>query len=472
MTSLNEFLTALDRIVWGPFLLLPLLLGTGAFLTFRLRGIQFRTLGRALRHAFLDKEEDEGNGDISKYEALTTALAATVGVGNIVGVATAMSIGGPGSLFWMWVTGLLGMASKYTEAFLGSLHRETDTNGKQAGGPQYYLRKTIKGPMGGYLATFFAVATAIAAFGIGNMTQSNAVAAGMQDSFGIPPWVSGAVMFLIVGIVLFFGIEAIGKVTSAFVPLMIVIYIVASTWVLVANIDQIPGAFALILTDAFTGTAATGGFAGAGIIMAMRMGVARGLFSNESGMGSGAIPAAAAKTLHPVRQGLVSMTQTFIDTLVVITFTGLVLIVTGVWNHGENAANLMTSEAFGNGLPGTFGDELVSISIIFFAFSTILGWSYYGERCMMSVFGPRSSMWYRLAFTIAVFIGAVTELTTVWTFSDLANGMMVLPNIVGILLVSGFVARETRAYLRFDPQLRASAADIEKFLERRGMDWT
>lgn len=471
MDALNALLGNLSSVVWGPYLLIPLLLGTGLYLTIRLGGIQFRTLGRALRHGLIDKGEGDSAGDISNYQALTTALAATVGVGNIVGVATAIGVGGPGALFWMWITGLVGMASKYTEAFLGVRFRTTDAKGEISGGPQYYLKRGIKGPGGKVLAVSFAVFAVVASFGIGNMTQANAVSAGLENTFGIDPIATGAVMFILVGVVLLGGIKAIGTVTSAFVPLMIIIYVVSGIYVLVVNATDIPAALGLIFTDAFTGTAAAGGFLGSGIMLALQMGVARGIFSNESGMGSAAIAAAAAKTSHPVRQGLVSMTQTFIDTIIVVSITGLVIITTGAWDLGGDRAGTMTAEAFSTGLPGDWGGIIVSLSVVFFAFSTILGWSYYGERSLESLVGRWGTIPYRMIFTVVVFIGATMELEVVWTFSDLANGLMALPNLLGLLVLSGLVARETREYLKFDPKLTASEAEVVAFRERQGMVW-
>lgn len=472
MDTLNNWLESADTFVWGPWFLIPLLLGTGLVLTIRLRGVQFRKLLPALRLGLLDRSDDGGEGDISQYQALTTALAATVGVGNIVGVATAISIGGPGALFWMWVTGLLGMASKYSEAFLGVRFRVADARGNMSGGPQRYLERGIKGPLGKILAWFFAVAAVIASFGIGNMTQANAVSANLEESFNVSPVVAGIVMFIFVGAVLLGGIRSIGRVTSAFVPLMIVIYILGGIAVLVVNAGEIPHALGLIFSDAFTGTAAAGGFVGSGILLALQMGVARGIFSNESGMGSAAIAAAAARTTHPVRQGLVSMTQTFIDTIIVVSFTGLVIISSGVWEQGEDRAGLMTSDAFRQALPGDWGGHIVTVSIVFFAFSTILGWSYYGERAAQRIFGSHATVPYRVLFTCVVLVGATMELDMAWTFSDLANGLMALPNLIGLLILSGLIARETRAYLDFDPELRASVKDVEKFLVGQKSPWT
>lgn len=469
--SINSVLGVASSFVWGPWLLIPLLLGTGLYLTIRLRGIQFRTLGRAMRHALFDRGEGDSEGDITNYQALTTALAATVGTGNIVGVATAIAIGGPGALFWVWVTGLLGMASKYTEAYLGVRFRVTDEKGNQLGGPQVYLRRGIKGPVGQILGISFALFATIASFGIGNLTQGNAVAAGMENTFGVDPWLSGVIMFIGVGAVLLGGIQAIGRITAGFVPLMVVVYVVSGLVVLVLLADQIPAALGLIFTDAFTGTAATGGFVGAGIMMAIRFGVARGIFSNESGMGSAAIAAAAAKTSHPTRQGLVSMTQTFIDTMIVVTITGLTIVASGVWDQGEDTSATMTAAAFSTALPGDWGGTIVSVSLVFFAFSTIIGWSYYGERSLVSLVGQWASVPFRMFFTCVVFVGAVTELEVVWTFSDLANGLMALPNLIGLLILSGLVARETREYLKFDPQLNKPKASVEEFNRSQQLNW-
>ena len=464
---MNEFFSALDSFVWSPFLLIPLLLGTGLWLTIRLGVVQLRMLGPALRLGLIDRKDDGGEGDITQYQALSTALAATVGVGNIVGVATAIGLGGPGALFWMWVTGLVGMASKYAEAFLGVKYRTVDAAGEQSGGPQYYLKKAIPNSFGKVLAYLFAVFAAIAAFGIGNLTQGNAVAGNLESAFGLPVEATGAIMFVLVGAVLMGGIKSIGRVTAAFVPMMIILYIAAAIWVLVVNVADIPAAIALVFTDAFTGTSAVGGFTGAGIILAIQMGVARGLFSNESGMGSGAIAAAAATTTHPVRQGLVSMTQTFIDTLVVVSFTGLVIITTGAWEEGADDAGAMTAHAFSAGLPGDFGGSIVALSIVFFAFSTMLGWSYYGERAFESLVGRRGTVPYRFIFTCVVYLGAVTSLETVWAFASALNGLMALPNLIGLVILSGLIARETKAYLDFDPQLRASAKEVSEWERNR-----
>ena len=472
MDSLNSILSAISTVVWGPFILIPLLLGTGLWLTIRLGGLQFRALGRAMRHIFATDSDDESTeGDISNYQALTTALAATVGVGNIVGVATALSIGGPGALVWIWITGLVGMASKYTEAYLGVRFRTTDSKGEMSGGPQQYLKRGIPGPLGSILAVFFAIFAICASFGIGNLAQANAVATNMESTFGIAPAATGAILFVLVGSVLLGGIQAIGRITAAFVPLMIVVYVGGGITALALMADRVPEAIATIFTDAFTGTAATGGFVGSGIMLAIQFGVARGIFSNESGMGSAAIAAAAAKTQHPARQALVSMTQTFIDTILVVTITGLVIVTAGTWDMGRDQAAIMTATAFETALPGEWGSLIVSVALIFFAFSTILGWSYYGERAIVALFGDWASIPYRMFFTALSFVGAVASLELAWTFSDLSNGLMAIPNLIGLLLLSGIVVRETREYLAWDPYLKKTPEEVAEFVERQQMDW-
>ncbi|SHI45544.1 alanine or glycine:cation symporter, AGCS family [Tessaracoccus bendigoensis DSM 12906] len=469
MDTITDFLNWLSGIVWGPFLLIPLLLGTGLYLTIRLGGIQFIRLGASLRLGLLKRKDPGSEGDISQFQALTTALAATVGTGNIVGVATAIAIGGPGALFWMWVTGLLGMASKYSEAFLGVRFRTTDSAGERNGGPQQYLEKGIKGPVGKILGWSFTVFAVIASFGIGNLTQANSIAANMDRSFGLPTWMSGVLMLAIAMLVLVGGIKSIGKVTAGFVPIMIVFYVIGALVILFINIQDLPAALALIFTDAFTGSAAVGGFLGSSLIIAIQYGVARGIFSNESGMGSAAIAAAAAQTSHPVRQGLVSMTQTFIDTIIVVSMTGLVIVTTGTYHQVDEAgeqisASLMTGEAFTHGLPGEWGHWIVTIALVMLAFSTILGWAYYGERNIERLFGRRAVMPFRVFFSLITYVGATTTLEAVWAFSDVANGLMALPNLLGLIILSGLIVRETRAYLKHDPKLEATTAEIEQFM--------
>ncbi|NYI04398.1 alanine/glycine:cation symporter family protein [Allostreptomyces psammosilenae] len=452
MDRINDVLGDVSSFVWGPWLLIPLLLLTGLYLTVMLRGLQFRQLGPSLYLALIKrKESGTAEGDVSHFQALTTALAATIGVGNIAGVGTAIYLGGPGALFWMWITGLLGMATKYSEAFLGVRFRRKDANGQMSGGPMYYLTDGVGGRFGRALGIFFAVAGAVAAFGIGNGTQSNTVAVAIDDQWGVPTWISGLVMTVAAAAVVLGGIQSIGRVSSAFVPVMAVLYIAGGLAVLAVNVTELPAALALIVSDAFTGTSAVGGFAGAAVLSAIRYGVARGIFSNESGLGTGGIAAAAAQSAHPTRQALVSMTQTFLDTLVVVSFTGLAVIVTGAWKAEDVAEGApMTIAAFQSAL-GDWAGDLVVISIILFAFSTILGWGYYGERCMERLFGVRAIMPYRVVFVAVVMVGATTDLATVWLFSDIANGLMALPNLIGLLVLAPLVVRETREYFA-DPE--------------------
>jgi AGCS family alanine or glycine:cation symporter len=445
MSAITDFLSRASGFVWGPFLLIPLLLLTGLFLTLRLKGLQFRQLGPALYDALIVRKERDADGDISHFQALMTALAATVGTGNIVGVATAIAAGGPGALFWMWMTGLVGMATKYSEAVLSVKYRTTDHRGEQAGGPMYYLARGIRwAGLGRVLGASFALFAAVAAFGIGNMVQSNSVADALNVSFGVPDWTTGAVIAVALALVILGGIRSIGRFTGFFVPIMIALYMAACIVVVILEIEHIPHAFSLIIRSAFSGTAATGGFLGAGVAATIRFGVARGIFSNESGLGSAGIAAAAAQTREPVRQALVSMTQTFIDTIVVCSFTGFAIVATGAWESGENGAAL-THLAFGLSLGG--GEWIISLCLAMFAFSTILGWGYYGERSIEYLIGERAIKPYRVLFILASFFGAVRSIEFVWKFSDLMNGLMALPNLVGLILLSGVIASETRKYL-------------------------
>ncbi|MFQ5528528.1 MAG: alanine/glycine:cation symporter family protein [Thermoanaerobaculia bacterium] len=448
LDQLSGWLTEASGFVWGPFLLIPLLLLTGFFLTLRLRGIQFTKLWHSLYLGLIVRKEPGAEGDISHFQALMTALAATVGTGNIVGVATAIALGGPGALFWMWMTGLVGMATKFAEAMLSVKYRTTDERGEQAGGPMYYLANAIRWkPLGKLLGFLFALFASVAAFGIGNMVQANSVADSLNDSFGISVKASGLVIAICAGAVILGGIKSIGRFTGMFVPIMIAAYMLGAGLVLVLNLGAIPAALGLIFESAFSGTAATGGFAGVAMAQAIRFGVARGIFSNESGLGSAGIAAAAAQTKHPVRQALVSMTQTFIDTIVVCSMTGIAILVTGAWSSGLNGAPL-TQMAFKTGLGGEWGGWVVTVSLAMFAFSTILGWSYYGEKSIEFLLGARAIFPYRIVFVLAVYVGAVQKLEVVWNLSDVMNGLMALPNLIGLLLLSGVLARDTLAYFR------------------------
>jgi len=448
MSDPTAVVQRIGDFVWGPFLLIPLLLLTGLFLTIRLRGIQFRKLWHSLYVALIIRREKGAEGDISHFQALMTALAATVGTGNIVGVATAIATGGPGALFWMWMTGLVGMATKFSEALLSVKFRVTDERGEQCGGPMYYLANGIRWRgLGKTLGWLFALFAVCASFGIGNMVQSNSVAHALNTSFRLPVWATGLILAVAAGLVILGGIKSIGRFTGVFVPVMIVAYMLGSGLVLVLFARQIPAALGLVFEGAFSGTAAVGGFAGAAVRQAIRFGVARGIFSNESGLGSAGIAAAAAQTREPVRQALVSMTQTFIDTIVVCSFTGLAILVTGGWQEGLDGAAL-TQYAFSHGLPGEWGGWMVAICLSMFAFSTMLGWSYYGEKSIEYLMGERFILPYRILFVVAIFFGALRSLDFVWGLSDVMNGLMALPNLVGLLLLSGVIVRETRDYFR------------------------
>lgn len=437
MHAIEQLVATLSNFVWGP-IMLTLLVGTGLYLTILLKGMQFRVLPHAFRLIF--QKDHHHEGDISHFAALMTALAATVGIGNIVGVATAITLGGPGAVFWMWMTGLVGMATKYSEAVLAVKYREKGPHGMR-GGPMYYLTNGANLP---WLGTLFAIFTACASFGIGNMTQVNATAKIFEATFHIPTVTTGIVLTLLTGLVIIGGIRSISKFTSYLVPIMIVVYVGCSLYVLALNVSEIPHAIGLIFYHAFNPAAATGGFVGATIAAAMRYGIARGVFSNESGMGSAPIAAAAARTNDPVKQALVSMTQTFIDTLVVCTMTALVILTATGWTQGIGPAEL-TSASMAETL-GPAGSVLVAVSIALFAYSTVIGWNYYGEKAVEFLFGPRAIKIYRIVFTVAVMVGAVTSLEFVWNFSDLMNGMMAIPNLIGLILLSKIIKQETDRY--------------------------
>jgi AGCS family alanine or glycine:cation symporter len=438
--QIEATVSSVGAFAWGPPMLI-LLVGTGLYLTIVLRGLQFRKMWYSLWLALVKRKEDgDEPGDISHFQALMTALSATVGTGNIAGVATAIAAGGPGALFWMWVTGLVGMATKYGEAVLAVKYRIKDEAGTMSGGPMYYIANGLGWKWLGFLFALFA---SVAAFGIGNMVQSNSVADAVQATFHVPMWVTGIVLMVMTAMVVLGGIKSIGRVTGVVVPIMIIFYMGGAAIILLLNISAIPAGLALVFKNAFTPTAATGGFAGATVMMGIRMGVSRGVFSNESGLGSAPIAAAAAQTKHPVAQALVSMTQTFIDTIVVCTMTGLVLILTGAWDSGKTGAELSTM-AFQTGVPG--GKYIVTIGLIMFAYSTILGWCYYGEKSMEYIFGEKSVKLYRYLWVLVVGIGAVAKLEFVWSLSDTFNGLMAIPNLIGLLALSPIIVKETRNY--------------------------
>ncbi|RXJ97759.1 sodium:alanine symporter family protein [Arcobacter sp. CECT 8986] len=439
METLNNVISSISSFVWG-VPMLTLLVGTGLYLTIRLKGMQFWALGHALRLIFV--KEKGAKGDISHFSALTTALAATVGIGNIVGVATAISFGGPGAVFWMWVTGLVGMATKYSEAILAVKYREEGKHGFK-GGPMYYIAKGANLPK---LGAIFALFTILASFGIGNMSQSNAVAKALDTQFAVPTWVTGIILLTITSFVILGGIKSIGKTTSFLIPFMIAIYLVTAFAIIFTNLDKVGNAFSLIFYHAINPISATGGFAGAAVAAAIRYGLARGVFSNESGLGSAPIAAAAAKTKDPVTQALVSMTQTFIDTIIVCTITAIIILMSPVWQQGVDAGEL-TLKSFEFFL-GDTGAIIIVIATILFGYSTILGWSYYGERAFEYLFGHKSIRLYRIVFVSFILIGAMLKLDLVWNFSDVANGLMAIPNLIGLLLLSNVVASETKRYFK------------------------
>lgn len=436
-----NFFTMLDDMVWGAPLLI-LLVGTGIYLTVRLGLLQVLKLPKAFKLIFAD---DKGQGDISSFAALATALAATVGTGNIVGVATAIKAGGPGALFWMWIAAFFGMATKYSEGLLAIKYRTRDDNGEVSGGPMYYILNGM-GKRWKPLAIFFAVAGILVAyFGIGTFSQVNSIASSLENSFGLAPQIVSIVVALIVAIIIFGGIKSISKVAEKVVPFMAIIYILATLAVIFTNFDQILPAFGQIFTGAFTGTAAVGGFAGAVVKEAIQKGIARGVFSNESGLGSAPIAAAAAKTEEPVEQGLVSMTGTFIDTIIICTLTGLSIIVTEKWTVAGLEGAPLTQAAFSS-LFGTPGALALTFCLVLFAFTTILGWSYYGERCFEFLFGTKHIKLYRVIFVIMVALGGFLKLELIWIIADIVNGLMALPNLIALLALSPVIIRETKNY--------------------------
>ncbi len=437
MESLTILFHTLGGIVWGPVMLV-LLVGTGVYLTVRLFGLQIWLLPYALRMAFSRKQHPDYPGDISQFQALMTALAATIGTGNIAGVATAIVLGGPGALFWMWLCAIFGMATKYAEGLLAVKYRVRDEDGKMSGGPMYYISLGLNMK---WLGMLFAVFGMIAALGTGASVQSNSLAESMLSSFGVPAWLTGVVLTAITALVIVGGIKSIARVTSVIVPFMALFYLLGGLLIIVLNIELLWPALTLVMTDAFTGSAVAGGALGTVI----RYGVARGVFSNEAGLGTAPIAAAAAKTDQPAKQALVSMTGTFIDTIIVCSVTGLVLVMGGMYTGGSTGAAL-TAQTFDRMLPGP-GDWIVTIGLLFFAYSTILGWSYYGEKCAQYALGKWVVVPYRCLYTAFVMIGTVVSLDLVWAVSDVVNGLMAFPNLVGLLLLSGVVVKETRAFL-------------------------
>ncbi|MGM0768128.1 MAG: alanine/glycine:cation symporter family protein [Pseudomonadota bacterium] len=454
MEAIENFIGTVNGLVWGPPMLV-MILGVGLFLSLGLKLMPILKLGAGFRLMWKGRSASgaESEGEIPPFQALMTALSATVGTGNIAGVATAVFLGGPGALFWMWLTALVGMATKYSEAVLAVRFREVDERGAHVGGPMYYIRNGL-GKKWAWLGVVFAIFAAIAGFGIGNTVQANSVADVLQANFNMPTWLTGLILMILVGMVLIGGIRRIGHVASALVPLMAISYVFVGLIALAINADQIPNAFALVFTHAFSPVAAEGGFAGAAVWAAIRFGVARGIFSNEAGLGSAPIAHAAAQTRNPINQGMVAMLGTFIDTIIVCSITGLVIITSGAWTSGETGAAL-TSLAFEGGLPG-FGNYVVAIALAIFAFTTILGWSFYGERCVEFLFGVKAIVPYRVLWILAIPVGATINLGFIWLVADTLNAMMALPNLIALLLLSPVVFRLTREHFEKEKALGVS----------------
>lgn len=442
MEFVSNIFSAINGVVWGvPMLLLIFLVGL--YLTVGLRALPLRHIGYGFNMLWQGRKA-RGEGDITPFSALMTSLSATVGTGNIAGVATAIFLGGPGAMFWMWCIALVGMATKYAEAVLAVNFREKDEEGNHIGGPMFYIRNGL-GKNWQWLAVAFAIFGTIAGFGIGNGVQSNSVAQALEASYGIDPMMTGMVMAITVGLVLFGGIQRIAKVANKLVPFMALAYIFFGLIIILMNITGIPDAIVLIVKQAFNPTAATGGFAGATVWLAIQYGVARGVFSNEAGLGSAPIAHAAAQTDSPVRQGTVAMLGTFIDTLIICSITGLVIVLTGAWTSGVTGAAL-TSSAFEMALPG-IGGNVVTVGLVLFAFTTILGWSYYGEKCAEFLFGVKIIPYFRLLWVLMVFIGTVVQLKLMWLIADTLNALMALPNLIALALLSPVVFKLSREYL-------------------------
>ncbi|ETN92327.1 Amino-acid carrier protein AlsT [Gammaproteobacteria bacterium MOLA455] len=448
----EQIVDTMREVIWGPGML-ALLLGTGIYLSVGLKGISISKIPYAFKQLFKGRK-GSGEGEISPFNALMTALSSTVGTGNIVGVATAIALGGPGALFWMWCAAVIGLATKYAEAVLAVHYRETDELGKKVGGPMYYIKNGL-GAKWKWLGMLFAFFGALAGFGLANTVQSNAVSQILESNFNVPTLLSGIVMSILVGVVLLGGIKRIAEVAGKLVPLMAIIYLLATMSILILNAAEVPAAVFLIVDSAFNGAAATGGFVGASIMLALQSGVARGVFSNESGLGSAPIAHAAAETNSPVRQGSIAMLGTFIDTLVICTMTGLVLVVTGVWN-GELYGAAMTSAAFSSQLP--FGDIILTLCIILFAFTTMLGWSYYGERCAEFLLGPKVIVPFRVLWVAGIFLGTQMSLGLVWKMSDVLNGMMAIPNLIALVFLAPVVFRLSKEYFAEEEQAERDAA--------------
>ena len=445
LETIEQSNTWLNGYVWGTPMLI-LLMGTGVVLTVLTRAVQFRYLGFALKEV-LGKltQRTTGTGDVSPFQAVSTALASTVGTGNIAGVATALTLGGPGALFWLWLSGLLGMCTKFAEIVIALHYREPDATGTMRGGAMYTLRKGLGLP---WLGGIFALLTAVAAFGIGNMVQANSVADSLQSSFGVDERITGIVLMALTAAVILGGIQRIGQVTQVLVPFMSLLYLGGGLLILLLHYADLPGAVALVFESAFSGAAATGGFAGATVRAGMQAGIARGLFSNEAGLGSAPMVHAAAKTDHPVRQGLYGIFEVFVDTVLVCTVTGLAILVTDTWQIEGMTGAALSGEAFRSGLPGVFGNIIVTSSIMLFAFSTVIGWSYYGETGIVYLFGAKVALPYRILWLVFIYLGATGSLELIWSVADTLNGLMAIPNLVSVLFSIPLLLRLKKEFFK------------------------
>lgn len=457
----KEFLESVDAFVWGPPLLI-LLLGAGVILTVRLKGLQFSQFGFAMRETFLKMFEktEVGEGEVTPFQALSTALAATVGTGNVVGVAVAIITGGPGAVFWMWVAAAFGMITKYSEVTLAIAYRIRKPSGEYNGGPMYYIDRGMDLP---WLGWIFALFAGLATFGIGNSVQSNAIAGVLNTAFGFNPTIVGIILAVLTAIVIVGGIQSIVKVTEKLVPFMALLYIIGGIVVLVVNRSRLGGAIASIFTNAFSPQSAAGGVLGYTLMTTISAGISRGLFTNEAGLGSSPIAHATASTDHPVRQGLWGITEVFLDTFVICSITALVILSSGVLGT-ETDASALTATAFSKGFP--FGGYIVSIGLTLFAFSTILGWEYYGETSMRYIFGDKVSMPFRIIYVIVVFLGCTANLDLVWTIANILNALMAIPNLVGLIGLSGVIVKLTNDFLGDPERIRTSPKEYEHLLER------
>jgi len=454
MTTFNQLIDTIRSLIWGAPLLI-LIIGTGVYLTFLLRGVQFRYLWYGLKQLFA-KRKRGAVGDISHFEAVMTTLAGAIGTGNIVGVSTALVIGGVGALFWMWVTAFFGMAIKYSESLLAVKYREVDKRGEMIGGPMEYMEKGLGLK---WMAVLFAIFGMVAAVGTGNLVQVNSIADALNAVWDVSPWVTGTVLAALTGLVLIGGVRSIGHVAGVLVPLMSVFYLGGGILILLLNYDRIPYAFMTILDSAFTGQAAAGGFAGSTVLAAIQMGVARGVFSSEAGLGISSIAAAAAKTDSPGRQAMITMTGTLLSTIIVCSITGLVIVVTGAFGALDDCGNVLNGaclaiNAFGSVIG--VGGYIVSIGLILFAFSTVVAWAYYGEKCSEYLFGESAVIYYRIFFSLIIIPGAALELDLVWAIADISNGLMAIPNLIALIGLSKVLSKETGDFIK---QIRAESSE-------------